>query len=115
MMVLAMTVAATKDAPWYIWAIWLPAAAMILQELIRNPVSGIRLTRQTLILSPWQRPREVALSDIHHIEFIEWSDSTDMEVHMRSGDVIRVFSGDIPPRGPFIAQLVALGVKVTER
>ncbi|WP_375227925.1 hypothetical protein [Roseobacter sp. S98] len=115
LMVLVLTMAATQSAPWYIWVVWVPVAAFLLNELIKNPVRGLRLTRDTLILSPWQRPRAVALRDIEKVEFIEWSDSTDMEVHTVSGDVIRVFSGDIPPRGPFIGQLVALGVRVTER
>lgn len=104
-----------EKAPWFIWAIWLPCAAMLLFLLIKNPTSGVRLMRDRLILSPWQKPREIMLKDVQRVVFVSWSDSTDMEIHTADGGKIRVFSGDIPPKEPFMSKLEALGVPVFER
>lgn len=71
--------------------------------------------RDRLILSPWQKPREIMLKDVQRVVFVSWSDSTDMEIHTADGGKIRVFSGDIPPKEPFMRKLEALGVPVFER
>ena len=104
-----------EKAPWFIWAIWLPSASMLLFLLIKNPTSGVRLMRDRLILSPWQKPREVMLRQIKRVVFVSWSDSTDMEIHLTDGKKLRVFSGDIPPKEPFMQKLEGLGVPVFER
>ena len=104
-----------EKAPWFIWSIWLPSVVTVLYLLIKNPVMGGRLTRDRLILSAWQKPRELALRDIAGVTFISWSDGADMEVRLNSGDVVRVFSGDIPPIEPFRAALSRLGVPVAMR
>lgn len=102
-------------APWFIWTIWLPCAAILLFLLVKNPDSGVHLREDRLILSAWQKPRELRLRDIERIVFVRWADSTDMEVQLRDGTRVRVFSGDIPPMEPFIRDLESAGVPVFER
>lgn len=114
-MIALMVLAYVDRAPWYIWAVWVPSFAMIVYMLVQNPVSGLQLTQDTLILSPWQSPRQIALRDIDRVEFIDWSDSTDMQVHLINGDVIRVFSADIPPQARFMSQLADRGIRIVER
>lgn len=88
---------------------------MVLFLIVKNPVMGVRLQRDRLVLSAWQKPRDVMLADIATITFIHWSDDTDMEISMCNGDLIRVFSGDIPPIAPFKKALQEAGLRIEER
>lgn len=109
-----LVLALYNGAPWYVWAIWGPCAGMVLYMLICNPVSGLRLTEDRLTLSPWRTPQDIALRDIAQVEFILWSDSTDVKLHLVDGTVITTFSGDIPPRSSFTAELTRRGIPVTQ-
>ena len=88
---------------------------MVLFLIVKNPVMGVRLQRDRLVLSAWQKPRDVMLADIATITFIHWSDDTDMEIALHNGDLIRVFSGDIPPIAPFKKVLQEAGLRIEER
>lgn len=85
---------------------------MILYILVKNPVSGLLLLPDRLILSAWDKPNPVPVKDIARVEIVSWSDTTDMNVHLKSGRVIKVFSGDIPPRASFAQALSNVGIAV---
>lgn len=97
-------------APWFFYLPLLGGGAMLLYMLVKNPVSGVTLYKDRLVLSPLLHPNSIPLSDIERIEIISWSDSTDMKVHLKSGDSISAFSGDIPPRAPFAKALAQVGI-----
>ncbi len=86
---------------------------MVLFMLVRNPVNGLLIEDGQLVLSAWRKPRRIPLRDIALVEIIEWSDSTDMKIHLGSGDVIDAFSGDIPPIDDFKAVLAQSGIALT--
>lgn len=98
------------DAPLLYHAPVVVGGSMILYMLIKNPISGLVLLPDRLILSAWSKPNPVPVKNIARIEIISWSDSTDMKVHLKSGEEIRVFSGDIPPRASFAQALSRVGI-----
>ena len=103
-----------NTAPWYIWLVWVPASVVLLVYLVRNPVTGLRITQDALTLSPWQVPQVIALKDVRFVRIVDWTDSTDIEVHLRDGTATRLQDADIPPRRDFVAALAARGVPVEE-
>jgi hypothetical protein len=104
--------AVTHDAPWFIWAIWGPTSLAVAYLLLANPISGLRVDDRYLVLSPWRKPREIPLSEIARVEIRDWSDSTDVVIHLRDGGAVSTFSGDIPPSRCFESILTARGVTV---
>ena len=113
--VFLMWLAVTKSAPVFIYVPWALGGGMVAYLLVRNPVSGVRLFEDRLVLSPEFRPHTVQVCDIDRIELISWTDSTDMNIILRSGDTIRLFTGDIPPREPFARALAQVGIPLEAR
>ncbi|MBW4708077.1 hypothetical protein KX928_09785 [Roseobacter sp. YSTF-M11] len=109
---LLLAVVASEVASWYIWLVWMPSMAMVLYLLLKNPISGLRLTNDMLLLSAWRNPQALLLQDIAKIRFIDWRDGSDMEVHLHSGEVIQAISSDIPPRSSFVRALHQRGIPV---
>lgn len=97
-------------APWYFCLPVVVGGAMIFYLLVKNPVSGVVVQPDALVLSAWERPQSIRVAEIEKVEIISWSDSTDMNVHLKSGETIRAFAGDIPPTEPFRAALAQVGV-----
>lgn len=104
-MAFLLIVALVNSAPWYIWVIWGGTSVGFAWLLLRNPVSGLRIDGKTLTLSPWRKPVEIALSEIDHVEIIDWSESTDVVIHLTDGERLTTFSGDIPPTSLFEMEL----------
>lgn len=100
------------------WLLMTPvyaAGAMLLYMLVKNPVSGVQLFEDRLIMSPWSAPQTVMLDQLAKIEFVEWSDSTDMNLHLKSGDVVKVAQSNIPPRTAILPTLESLNISVETR
>jgi len=111
-----MTVlAAYHGAPWYFYVPVLSAGGLLLYMLIANPVSGLHLHDDVLILSPLLHPRFIPVGDVGSVEIISWSDSTDMVIHLKSGESVAAASGDIPPRAAFRDALARVGIPLEER
>ena len=108
-------VMAWQEASLVFWLSVLLGGSMLLWALVRNPVNGVRGTKDHLILSPWYKPRSIPLRDIAAVEYVNWSDSTDMHLLLRSGETVGVSSLDAPPAHTFRPVLSANGIKVTER
>lgn len=87
---------------------------MILTYLARNPVTGLRITDTDMTISPWRVPEVIALRDVRFVRIVDWSDSTDVEVHLNTGTATRLQDADIPPRAEFVAALSARGIRVEE-
>ena len=102
--------AVTYGAEWYVYLPVVLGGVMLLYMLVKNPVSGVALLDEFLVLSAWSNPQKIPLRDIARIEIISWSDSIDMKVHLKSGGAISAFAGDIPPREPFRAALAEVGI-----
>lgn len=100
-----------------IWVFYVPACvgfAIMLFALIKCPVNGLVVTQAELVLSAWRSPRSIPLQAIEAVEIIEWGDTADMKIHLKSGAAINASSGDIPPREPFRAVLAAAGIQLVE-
>jgi uncharacterized protein (DUF58 family) len=109
-----MTVIGVTGAAWYIWAIWGGTLLLVLYMLVVNPVSGIRLTPELLTLAAWRDPKPILLRDIAMVEIQNWSDSTDMVIHLTGGERIRAYSGDMPPKARLVRELNLRRVPVQE-
>ncbi len=105
-----IVIALHQNAPLFYYVPLVAGGAMVLYTLVKNPISGLVLLPDRLILSAWRKPNPVPVQSIARIEIISWSDSTDMKVHLKSGEEIRVFSGDIPPRASFAQALSRVGI-----
>lgn len=95
------------------WIFFVPGGigfAMLLFMLIKNPVNGLELQDEMLILSAWRSPLPVPVRDIAKLEIVEWTDSSDFKVHLKSGETIEAFSGDIPPITPFRKALAQVDI-----
>lgn len=103
---------ASEGAALVIWIPVLLGGAMILWALIRNPVNGVQVTEDSLILSPWSHPRLIPLSQIEAVKYREWSDSTDMHIWLKSGETIRVAPMDMPPVAGLQSALAGTGIRI---
>lgn len=95
------------------WIVFVPAGigfSMLLFMLIKNPINGLELQDEILILSAWRNPLPVPVHDIAKLEIVEWTDSSDFKVYLKSGEIIEAFSGDIPPITPFRKALAQVGI-----
>ena len=101
-------------APWYFCLPVVLGGAMIFYLLVKNPISGLIVQPDALVLSPWERPKSIRLAEIEKVEIVSWSDSTDMNVHLKSGETIQAFAGDIPPTEPFRAALAEVGIPLEQ-
>lgn len=108
-------VLAWEGAAFIFWLPLLLGGGLVLWALIRNPVNGLQVTEDRLILSPWREPREVPLKEIETVQYEEWSDSTDMFLLMKSGDTVKVSSLDMPPVGTLRTVLSGKEIEVVER
>lgn len=95
---------------WYFCLPVVAGGAMIFYLIIKNPISGVVVQPDALVLSPWQSPQSIRVADIDKVEIVSWSDSTDMKVHLKSGETIEAFAGDIPPTEPFRDALAQVGI-----
>jgi hypothetical protein len=103
-----------EAVPGLLWVVWAPTAAAILAALARTPVTGLRLTEDTLTLSPWQMPQVIPLDDVRCIRLQDWSQGADMEVLLRNGRAVRIQDCDLPPRADFVAALALREIRVEE-
>lgn len=104
-----------RDAPWPFYLSLVVGGAITLYTLIKNQSNGVKLTQDHLILSAGLSPRKIPLAEVAKVEFVTRSHSTDMTLHLISGAVLPVYSGDIPPRRFFVRALRRAGVPVVER
>lgn len=112
--VLMGTLMATYDAAPVVWVPVLIGAGMILWALICHPINGLRLTDESLILTPWTDPKSIPLDDIEAVQYTLWTDSEDMHVRLRSGRTVKVSGVDVPPISTFRAVLADIAIPVTE-
>lgn len=87
----------SHDVDFLIWLPVLFGSGLVLWALIRNPQTGLRITDDALILSPWQTRQVIPLAEIEAVKYHEWSDSTDVYIWLKSGETVRVSPLDAPP------------------
>ena len=101
-------------AEWYFCLPVVLGGAMIFYLLVKNPISGVVVQPDALVLSPWQSPQSIRVAEIEKVEIVSWSDSTDMKVHLKTGETIEAFTGDIPPTEPFRVALARVGIPLEQ-
>jgi hypothetical protein len=86
---------------------------LVLATLIWNPVTGMNLTSERLVISPEQDPRTFPLAQIERLVIKDWSDSTDFRLHLTDGSTAKIEELHVPSIRETIRVFEAYGVPVT--
>jgi len=97
-----------------IWLVWVAAAVTIAWMILPQPVSGIRIDRDHLVLAAWRKPRPIALDDIAHLRVDDSGLETHVTIVYRNGGEEVIFAGDLPDVDTLITVLADRGVPVRE-
>jgi hypothetical protein len=89
-LICVFAVESNASAPfWARLAVWaLPALPLWI--LIRNPISGIVLTDETLTIAPEGKAQRIQLSDIDHLSIKEGTHNLRYKLHLRNLDVLEL-------------------------
>jgi hypothetical protein len=96
------------------WLVWVAAAVTIAWMILPQPVSGIRIDRDHLVLAAWRKPRPIALDDIAHLRVDDSGLETHTTIVYRDGKEEVIFAGDLPDVDTLIMVLADRGIPVRE-
>lgn len=96
------------------WLVWVAAAVTIAWMILPQPVSGIRIDRDHLVLAAWRKPRPIALDDIAHLRVDDSGLETHTTIVYRNGKEEVIFAGDLPDVDTLIMVLADRGIPVRE-
>jgi len=97
-----------------LWLVWVLGAITIAWMLLPQPVSGIRIDANHLVLSAWRNPRSVPLDDIAHLRVNDTGLEAEVVIVYRDGGAENVFAGDLPDIDTLIAVLAERGIPVRD-
>lgn len=97
-----------------IWLAWVFAGLTIVWMLLPRPPLGIRVDDKHLTVSPWSKPRQIALDDIAHLRAHETKIGTEVTVVYKDQTDEVLFSGDFPDIDTLITVMAARGIAVRD-
>jgi hypothetical protein len=102
------------DATQLLWMVWSCAAVTIAWMLLPQPISGIRIDANHLVLAAWRKPRAIPLDDIAHLRVNDAGLEIEVAIVYRSGDQEDIFAGDLPDIDTLISVLADRGIPVRD-
>lgn len=102
------------DATQLLWMVWSCAAVTIAWMLLPQPISGIRIDANHLVLAAWRKPRTIPLDDIAHLRVNDAGLEIEVAIVYRSGDQEDIFAGDLPDIDTLISVLADRGIPVRD-
>lgn len=109
-----LTYGIANDAPNVIVAVWCMAAAIIGWLLMLNPVRGIRIDQENLILNAWRKPKVIPLADIAFLRAKHWTDDSDVVIVYNDGTEESTHPRDMPDLNTLALVMSQRGVKVKD-
>jgi len=97
-----------------LWLVWVLGAITIAWMLLPQPISGIRIDADHLVLSAWRNPRPIPLDDIAHLRVNDTGLEAEVAIVYRDGKVEDIFAGDLPDIDTLITVLAERGVPVRD-
>jgi len=97
-----------------LWLVWVLGAITIAWMLLPQPISGIRIDADHLVLSAWRNPRPIPLDDIAHLRVNDAGLEAEVAIVYRNGKVEDIFAGDLPDIDTLITVLAERGVPVRD-
>ncbi len=98
-------------APYPLWVLWLGAGMPVIRVLLFDPIDGLILDRDKLILSAWKHPRTIALPDILAVRFAGRSDTAAASIVLTDGEVVDINPRDLPPAQQWRDLLKRFGIR----
>ncbi len=102
------------NATQFLWLIWAFAAVTIAWMVLPQPISGIRIDADHLVLAAWREPRSIPLDDIAHLRVKDTELGAEVAIVYRNGDQEDVFAGDLPDIDTLISVLADRGIPVRD-
>ena len=90
------------------------AAAIIGWLLMLNPVRGIRIDQENLILNAWRKPKVIPLADIAFLRAKHWTDDSDVVIVYNDGTEESTHPRDMPDLNTLALVMSQRGVKVKD-
>ena len=107
-------VAAAYQAPWWVWPPFLAYLAMMLWLVLRNPVSGMRLTPDAWSFHGAGFERTLPVAQIREVRFTSWSEGPDtVRIKMTDGTLHEPPSRCLPTAEALIPHLNRARIPVT--
>ena len=101
-----------SEADYLRWSAWALGGVTLVWIFLPRPVSGIRITREHLVLAAWRKPRPIPLDSIDYLLTTEVSEETEVAIVYKDGSMEGLFSGDLPDSATLAKELAARGVAV---
>ena len=104
--------AVVNSAPAILTVICATGGVLLGWMLMANPMSGIRVDHETLVLNAWRRPREIPLSEIAYLRMTHWTDDSTVSIVYKDGREEGTNYADMPPPNTLAAVMAARGIPV---
>ncbi len=96
------------------WLVWAFGAATLFWMLVPKPVSGMRVSKDHLVLSAWKNPRVIRLDDIAYLRATEASAETEVAIVYKDKTEEGIFVGDLPDLETLATVMAARGIPVRD-
>lgn len=96
------------------WLVWTSGAVTLAWMILPQPVSGIRVDDDHLVLSAWRNPRPILLDDIAHLKVTQASLETEVSIVFKNSDEEPIFAGDLPDIETLISVMAKRGIPVRD-
>ncbi|MCF2905276.1 hypothetical protein L0666_09765 [Octadecabacter sp. CECT 8868] len=85
-----------EPAPIFFWVILAATLGLVLWSLIANPISGLRISGDRLIIAPQQQNNEISLANVDYLKIDNRSDSTEFVLYLKDGGGLAVHENNFP-------------------
>ncbi len=82
--------------------------------LIPQPIAGIRVDNDNLVLSAWRSPRSIPLDSIAFLRAAVTSTETEISIVFKDGSEESAFAGDMPDIDTLVDVMAARGIPVRD-
>jgi len=107
--------AIANTAPQIMIGLWAVTGAAVAWSLISNPLCGIRVDDDHLVLNAWRKPRAIPLADIDYLRTSHSCDDCNVTIVYKDGREEGTVSAHMPPPATLACVMAERGIAVLDR
>ncbi len=94
--------------------VWITGAVTFGWMLMPQPISGIRVDDENLVLSAWRNPRPIPLDSIAYLRSTDASLEISIAIVFKDGQEEGIFVGDLPDIDTLVTVMALRGIPVRD-
>jgi len=106
--------AVANAAPQVMMALWALTGVLIMFTLMSNPICGIRVDDEYLVLNAWRKPRLIPLVEIDYLRMTHWTDDCNVTIVYKDGREEGTISAHMPPANTLACVMAERGIPVLD-